>query len=771
MTTAQGSGLSRRGLIAGAAVAGTALTALEQLGRSRASAEPDVPSADPINYADPPPQPAAVIGNTVPAFPGAEGAGKLTTGGRGGEVYEVTTLADSGEGSLREAVSGDNRIVVFRVGGTIELESGLDVSGSNLTIAGQTAPGDGISVINNEFEIKGDNIIIRYLRVRAGDTMGTPIDTFKGEGRRNLVIDHCSVSWGVDECFSLYGNYDVTVQYCLLAEGLTMSAHEKGRHGYGGLWGGQNVTYHHNLLIHQGGRNPRYSFVEDMKQLVDQRYNVIYNHGFTTAYGGEWAEGINMVGNYYKPGPATLAGVASKILSADRGGSWYVAENLVEGAEDVTADNELGIEFPPGGIDLRAEPVRFADSLPDRTAEEAYEEVLADVGCNIPRYDSVDARLLADVRNGTGRLINSQNEVGGFPVIDGGEPPVDSDHDGIPDDWETEHGLDPEDPDDAAELADDGSGYTNLEVYLNSLTSTGPSPSVSITSPEPHRVFTSTAERQQVTITAEAEGADGAAIESVEFFVNEELVGTATSAPFEFTWPAATDGTYYLVARARDSRGAKTDSTGTPIHVNQTSDLGAWTSTDIGDVAIPGSAFIDPVTNDVVLKGAGKIQGRTDAFQFLHQRLPAGENDVIELVARIDGIDRTYEGAYAGLMIRESLEPDSPYFTGGLSWVASGYKGIVSRISYSGDEASVGPYPWEDEELDVQAYWLRILKRGTEFECHLGTDSLQWTRIGYERIPMRSDRMYIGLAVDANKEANAIEHYTVGRFSALRLHG
>ncbi|WP_147915637.1 Ig-like domain-containing protein [Ruania zhangjianzhongii] len=769
MTTPETSGLSRRGLIAGAAVAGTALVAIDQLSSSGASAAPDAPSADPISYADPPPQPAAVVGNTVPAFPGAEGAGKLTTGGRGGEVYEVTTLADSGEGSLREALSGDDRIVVFRVGGTIELESGLDVTGSNITVAGQTAPGDGISVINNEFSIKGDNIIIRYLRVRAGDSMQAPVDAFKAEDRRNLVIDHCSVSWGVDECFSLYGNYDVTVQYCILAEGLTMSAHEKGRHGYGGLWGGQNVTYHHNLLIHQGGRNPRYSFVEDMKQLVDQRYNVIYNHGFTTAYGGEWAEGINMVGNYYKPGPATLSEVASKILTADRGGSWYVAENLIEGDEEVTADNEKGIGFPAGGISLLSEPVEFVNAVPDQTAEEAYEDVLADVGCNIPRYDSVDARLLADVRHGTGRLINSQTEVGGYPVIDGGEPLVDSDHDGIPDDWEAENGLDPQDPADAAALADDGSGYTNLELYLNSITGTGASPTVAIASPAPHQVFSSTADIQQVTITAEAEGQDGAAIENVDFFVNDELVGSATSAPFEFTWPAATDGTYYLIARARDEHGAKVDSTGTPIHVNQTSDLGAWTSTDIGDVAIPGSAFIDDVRGDIVLKGAGKIRGRQDDFQFLHQRVRARENDVVEIIARIDGIDRTYEGAYAGLMIRESLEADSPYFTGGLCWEASGYKGRVSRISYDGDQASVGGYPYDDSELDVKEYWIRIIKRGTEFECHLGTDSLQWTRIGYERIPMRSDRMYIGLAVDANKEANAVENYTVGRFASVRI--
>src|SRR5699024_4773548 len=205
-----------------------------------------------------------------------------------------------------------------------------------------------------------------------------------------------------------------------------------------------------------------------------------------------------------------------------------------------TPDTEPWTELPGGGIELLAQPVESVNGRPDQTAEEAYEEVLADVGCNIPRYDSVDARLLADVRNGTGRLINSQKEVGGFPETEGGEPPVDSDHDGIPDDWETEHGLDPEDPDDGAALADDGSGYTNLEVYLNSITSTGPSPTVQITAPAHDEVFTSTADKQQISIVAEAEGQDGNAIQSVDFFVNDELIGTAESPPYEITWPAAT---------------------------------------------------------------------------------------------------------------------------------------------------------------------------------------------------------------------------------------
>ncbi|MVA75575.1 hypothetical protein GC722_05985 [Auraticoccus sp. F435] len=769
--TPTGLRVGRRGFLAGAAVAGTALVAIERHRTARAFGQPDKPSPDRLVRRAAPAQAAAVEGNTVAAFPGAEGGGKFTTGGRGGAVYEVTTLADSGPGSLRDAVSGDDRTIVFRVGGTIELESGLDVSGSNLTIAGQTAPGDGISVVNNEFKIRGDNIIIRYLRVRTGDITQLGVDAVNGESRRNLVIDHCSISWGIDECFSLYGNYDVTVQYCIIAEGLTMSAHEKGRHGYGGLWGGDNVTYHHNLLIHQGGRNPRFSFVEDMDQLVDHRNNVIYNYGFTSCYGGEWCEGINLVGNYYKPGPATLAHIAPEIVAPGRGGSWHVAGNVIEGHEDVTADNELGITYPVGGITLLRRPVEFPNPVPEQTAEEAYEDVLSGVGCSVPRYDSVDARLLADVRNGTGRLINSQSEVGGMPLIESGEAPVDSDHDGIPDDWELDHGLDPQDPDDGAALADDGSGYTNLELYLNSIASSGPSPTVSITSPVAHQVFASTATKQQVTLSAEADGVDGASIVKVDFFVDDTLVGSATRAPYTVTWPSATDGTYHLVARAHDDRGAKTDSTGTPIHVNRTSAVTPWTSTDVGDVAIPGSAFIDTRTDRYVIKGSGKIRGRDDSFHYLHQRIRARQDDVVEIIARIDGIDRTYEGAYAGLMVRQSLEPDSPYFAGGLTWAESGYKAVVSRISSHGPAPSIGHYPYDDSELEPQPYWLRIIKRGTEFECHFGTDSLQWTRIGYERIPMSTNRVYIGLAVDANKEENAIENYTVGRFSEVRING
>ncbi|GAB3739733.1 Ig-like domain-containing protein [Microlunatus parietis] len=765
-------GFGRRGFLVGAALTTPAIMVAQQVQSAPAArAEPDLPAdskldTSKINKRKPPAQQQAVVGNTVPAFPGAEGAGKFTTGGRGHPVYEVTTLADSGPGSLRDAVSQSNRMIVFRVGGTIELQGGLDITGSNLTIAGQTAPGDGIAVVNNEFTVDGDNIIIRYLRVRGGDRMGTPIDTFKGEGRRNLVIDHCSVSWGVDECFSLYGNYDVTVSHCLIAEGLTMSAHEKGRHGYGGLWGGQNVTYHHNLLVHQGGRNPRFSFVEHLDQLVDHRNNVIYDYGFTSCYGGEWCEGINLVANYYKPGPATLAGTAPEIVAPGRGGRWHVSENEIEGHPEITADNLAGITVPVGGITHAAEPIPFPNEIRTQTAQEAYQAVLADVGANLPRLDAVDARLLADVRNGTGRLINSQTEVGGFPVLESAEPPGDRDHDGIPDDWEKAHDLDPKDPADGAAIGPDG--YSNLERYLNSLQrDSAANPEVVITSPKQNQVFADAAAEQELVITAEATADGDATITAVEFFAGDKSLGVVKSAPYKITWSGVTDGTWYLTARATDSRGLKTQSTGTPVHVNRTTDLAGWTSTDVGDVPIAGAAALKG-DDAFTVKGSGKIWAKQDAFQFVHREIEAGPSSIVEIIARIDRLSRVYEGVYAGLMIRETLEPDSPYFTGGIVWSAGGLKGHVSRFARFGDEPSISPYPWDDDELDAKPYWIRLIKRGTEFEAHLSTDSLQWTRIGYERIPM-AGRVHIGLAVDGNQESNAINNYASADFAEVRV--
>ncbi|WP_372351240.1 Ig-like domain-containing protein [Streptomyces sp. KL116D] len=711
---------------------------------------------------------AADAAGEVLAFPGAEGGGRYATGGRGLSVYEVTTLADSGPGSLRDAVSAGDRTVVFRVSGNIELKGGLDVLGSNITIAGQTAPGDGICVVGNETKINDQsNIILRHLRFRGTDTLGTPIDTFGMEGCRNVIIDHCSFSWAVDECCSVYGNENVTLQWCIIAEGLAQSVHPKGLHGYGGLWGGDNVTYHHNLLVHQGGRNPRFSFVEDVPSNVDHRNNVIYNYGYTSCYGGEWVAGVNMIGNYYKPGPDTLAAIAPVIVSPDRGGTWHVSGNVIEGHSDITADNVRGIDFSAGGCTLTAEPLEFPDPIEAQSAKDAYASVLANAGALLPRRDAVDARVINDVRNGTGRMINSQNEVGGVVPLAAAEAPKDSDHDGIPDAWEKAHGLDPKDPADGAAI-DPQTGYSNLELYLNSLKSVGaPNPEVTLTGPAADSVTSNATGTADLTLRADATARGGADIASVAFYADAEKIGEATSAPYEITWKGAPAGTHHLTARATDSTGTSTTSSPVPVHVNKTTDLGSWTAMDLGDVPIAGAAALE--SGKFTLSGSGKMKGRKDSCHFVYQKIDSPGDEVVELIARVDSLSAVYQEVIAGIMIRDNLTPDSPFNLIGLYVANGGLKCAVKRIHANGPEMSDGRYPYEEDELlDDKPYWLRITLRGDEFTSEISPDSLQWTRAGYERIPM-GDQVYAGLFVEGNKEANAVAHYATAKFSLVKI--
>ncbi|WP_327581578.1 Ig-like domain-containing protein [Nonomuraea sp. NBC_00507] len=703
----------------------------------------------------------------MPAFPAAEGAGMYATGGRGGEVVEVTTLDDSGPGSLREAVAGSDRTIVFRVSGNIHIKGGLDITGSNITIAGQTAPGHGISVVGNETKIAGNNIIIRYLRFRGGDVLGTPIDTLTGRGVRDIVIDHCSISWGVDECLSVYGCTNVTVQWCVISEGLDMSVHPKDRHGMGGLWGGDHITYHHNLLVHNSSRNPRFSFTEGLDMIVDHRNNVIYNHGFTSCYGGEWANGVNMVGNYYKPGPNTLAAIAPVIVAPGRFGKWHVSGNHVEDHPEVTRDNVKGITFPTGGITLLPQPVPFEHGIDAQTPAQAYAAVLEGAGAILPRRDSIDARLINEVRTGTGRVINSQREVGGWALLPQEEPPADGDHDGMPDDWERAQGLNPADPADRNTVGRDG--YTNLERYLNSIRRAGArNPEVALTQ-HPDQVLTA---GKSLTLEARAKALDGAAIAKVEFFAEDEKIGEAAAAPYRMTWANLSEGTHHLTARATDSTGTMTASSMVPLHVVTTTATGAWQGRDVGRVPIPGTAAID---GDVItVRGSGKVAGWRDSFFFLHQQVES--KGQVEIIARAESLSRAYAGAVAGVMIRESLEPDSPFMMGGLTFYEGGKRGMALRVAQKGSTMAAGPYPpIAEDPLDAgKRHWLRLVAKllpggDTEFQAFLADESLAWTRIGYERIYINPSRFFIGLAVDGGQEANAVHSYTTARFSAVKI--
>lgn len=427
------------------------------------------------------------------AFPGAEGYGRFVTGGRGGAVYEVTTIEDNNlPGSLRYAVNQKGpRTIVFRVSGTIRLKSSLTIKNGDLTIAGQTAPGDGICIADYPLTIDADNVIIRFLRIRLGDIYKLESDSFGGRNRKNIIVDHCSISWSIDETASFYDNTNFTMQWCIISESLYNSYHSKGAHGYGGIWGGMGATFHHNLLAHHSSRNPRFNgsryHKQPDKEIVDFVNNVIYNWGFNSAYGGE--EGNQNVRlNYYKPGPATNSGVVKRILNPtqDSGtntsyGKFYVADNFVFGYPDATADNwGIGVQGVSNTIKQQIKvdsPFPIA-GVTTQSPEEAYELVLKYAGAIFPKRDSVDLRIVEEVRTGTAKygktfggggkgIIDSQNEVGGWPVLNTYNVPVDSDHDGMPNDWEISHGLNPNDQNDRNIVNSDG--YTNLEVYLNSL--------------------------------------------------------------------------------------------------------------------------------------------------------------------------------------------------------------------------------------------------------------------------------------------------------------
>ncbi|MBI5422991.1 MAG: hypothetical protein HZA32_02820 [Opitutae bacterium] len=434
------------------------------------------------------------------AFPSAEGYGRFAQGGRGGRVIVVTNLNDSGPGSLRAAVEAVGpRTVVFEVSGLIRLKSKLVVraANSNLTIAGQTSPGLGVCLANYNFGILGaHDVVIRYLRVRPGNTSGTTLDGMGMASANNCIIDHCSISWTLDEAFSSRGAHNITLQWTLISEALNDAGHKNyppgTQHGYAASIGGDIGSFHHNLLAHCAGRN--WSLAGGLDRAhgytyagrLDIRNNVVYNWKNRTTDGG--AHEVNFVANYYKPGPATKFFHALNAQYGNFPGTqrYHVAGNVMPGhfgADEQdkarTATTERGGRLPEY-YSPWSDTDFFPSHVRTQTAEEAYADVLANVGCNFPALDPHDQRVISEVRSGAAKfkggktglrgLPDSQDDVGGWDDYPEVHRPAgwDTDGDGIPDAWETAHGLDPKNAGDGAAVRG-GSGYTNLEVYLNSL--------------------------------------------------------------------------------------------------------------------------------------------------------------------------------------------------------------------------------------------------------------------------------------------------------------
>ena len=452
----------------------------------------------------------------TPAFPSAEGDGMYTTGGRGGQILYVTKLTDDDSvGTLRWAINQTGaRTILFKVAGLIPLTSELRIKNGNLTIAGQSAPGDGICLKNYPVVLQANNVIIRFMRFRMGDEAAEAdklagntaygwdgADAIWGRDMTDIILDHCSMSWNIDECSSFYDNKRFTMQWCFMAESMRNSVHSKGAHGYGGIWGGEPATYHHNILAFHDSRNPRFCGSRynnsPSTELVNFVNNVVYNWGSNSGYAGEGGS-YNMINNYYRSGAATGSSSKYRIFSpnADTGGNaqpigvwgtFYLNGNVMKNYPAVTTNNWLG--FQPASLgtksitDLEATVPFTSPFITTQTAENAFSSVTSYAGASLKR-DAVDTRIINNILNGTisctagsngstGGFIDSQKDVGGWPVytFDAAAVPVDTDGDGMPDSWETAHGLNPTSAADGNTTTLDGK-YTNVEVYLNGLVKT-----------------------------------------------------------------------------------------------------------------------------------------------------------------------------------------------------------------------------------------------------------------------------------------------------------
>ena len=493
----------------------------------------------------------AIAQEQAPAFPGAEGHGRYVTGGRGAtKVIHVTNLNNSGTGSFRSAVNGSTKkTVVFDVGGIIPLASDVSI-GANTTILGQTAPYPGITLRYYTVRPNGNNIIMRFIRIRRGEekNVNDGADATWARNLKGIILDHCSFSWSIDEIASFYDNRDFTMQWCTIGEALANPGHSKGEHSYGGIWGGKDASFHHNFLCHMQNRVPRFcgarynwSGYDNTKysnaiqaENVDFRNCVMYNWGNGNGcYGGTGGGNINIVNNYYKAGPATVNKTRVTQISVATDGNadgspfmgycarYYINGNYVTAASSPENYDWKGVIYDDGtytingeeycpdadhmygddvtyvkngsGVDCVKikldEPIATGE-VTTHTAQTAYEKVLVNVGASLYR-DAVDERYMQEAANGTTTYTGSATKTGDGKTIqhrpgiidfvkDQGEyllestsreAGFDSDGDGIPDEWETANGLNPNDKNDGNlyTLDTEKGWYTNLEVYANSL--------------------------------------------------------------------------------------------------------------------------------------------------------------------------------------------------------------------------------------------------------------------------------------------------------------
>ncbi len=650
------------------------------------------------------------VGDTI-AFPGAEGGGMYSLGARGAledgesiEVYHVTNLNDSGEGSFRDAVSQGNRIVVFDVSGYIDLDSNVNISKGNMTILGQTAPGDGITFRSNNIKVSGKNVIVRYLKFRVGSKDADGNDTRAQDGleitdnAENIILDHCSVSWGTDENLSAYAVKNVTIQWSIIAEALNQSVHDKGEHSYAAIWGGVNLSVHHNLIATHKSRNPKIGTSEtvsmtsgytDDKTLVDIRNNIIYNWGDKAGYGAENGAEVNIINNYYKPGPATPDAKRARIFELSPGnkyqtnwsGKIYANGNVVDdnsttatAVANAAAVNQENWQIDLGtGVYLSDSSLTYEKlTSPNETyitdypitttsAEQAYEDVLENAGATLPKRDAVDTRILENVANrtapsgssgSTGLLDDPLDGIPegeeasyddrGYPIIESESRAADydTDGDGIPDEWEDAMGLDSSNPLDSVNIT--AEGYTWLETFVEESLTKSDDAGLAVEA-NSDKVLTVAADT--VTLTASMASVAAQNIEKAEFYLGSTLAATASDAETSGGNVSYGDGTVSftvlesypenltVIAAGYDADGKLAD---VRLASCARADVGTAQSVEVGEVSGDTvKAFLWSGMDEI--KPLDTADGNSAVYTASVSGLPTGENYLVAKVFKLDG--------------------------------------------------------------------------------------------------------------------------------------
>ncbi len=799
------------------------------------------------------------------AFPGAEGGGKYTKGARGVldndpnsndpttlEVYHVTNLNSEGEGSLTDAVSRQGRLIVFDVGGVIDLPSTLRIENDNITILGQTAPGDGITITGGDVQIADgvSNVIIRYLRIRPTNKNGQEVDGIGGKYNTDIIIDHCSTSWCVDEALTLYAGdqekgeagHRLTVQNTITSESMRMSGHFKGAHGYGGIIGGTNATYYRNLFAHHDSRSPR---LDRALQKTDFRNNIVYNWGVTnSAYGGEAASRhgdiktpslVNYSNNYYKYGPSTQTGKRYRIFDfkdqsyEDSDGTvyksqFYMTDNYVYGSSTVTDNNWASAGANEGSEARRVnEPFSLGDDIYSDLnltsilpGAEVMDSILPTVGATLPKRDATDARVVADVKNQTGRIINNEEEVGGIIGFEETHKTF-----VIPEDWKAANGM----PQDAGEgdiiESGENAGYTWIEAYVNEWTdaqSAPTNPDITVLSPAIASInstvngqtvnngnWTVINDTQTLNYRANAAAVGDTSVTKMELYDDEELIKTYDGAASIDDSLSLDMGTHYLSCVAYNDKGESTRSTTSIVYVNGSTAPEGWTQRQVGSPTFSGkgATSYDAETGIYTMGGSGKIGGTADKFDFMYKEV-SGDFDIS---IKLENIPANENGPAFGLMVRETLDANSRMAALVDGWLKYGRnQRIVARTKkgsniatdsdnsnstdnkigifmkdssgniVSGNVMGESKYDTSPGGSCEPGNYLRIQRSGDKLIFSVSDSGTDWTDNIRQPYTMTmsglADKLYVGVTIDAHQgqsDASPKGYYSMAQYSALTL--